>query len=100
MLKSDGRFTLRSVKLFGDGALGSRGAALLEDYSDQPGWKGFMLKKEDEWQPLIKKWYDEVSYSAFIGRQLHSLPKWLSMTREATEVQNVANFAGLAGGKP
>jgi hypothetical protein len=105
----DGRFTLRSVKLFGDGALGSRGAALLDDYSDQPGWKGFMLKKEDEWQPLIKKWYDEVSYSAFNpptcysdfnGRQLHSLPKCLIMMTEATEVQNVANFAGLAGGKP
>ncbi|WWC87351.1 uncharacterized protein L201_002240 [Kwoniella dendrophila CBS 6074] len=49
---------LRSVKLFADGALGSRGAALTEDYSDKPGWKGFMLKPEDHWAPLIKKWYD------------------------------------------
>lgn len=53
-----GRFTLRSVKLFGDGALGSRGAALLEDYSDKPGWKGFLLLSEETWKPLVKKFYD------------------------------------------
>jgi len=32
--------TIRSVKLYGDGALGSRGAWLLEDYSDNPGNRG------------------------------------------------------------
>lgn len=30
-------------KVFSDGALGSRGACLLQPYSDQPGWKGFLL---------------------------------------------------------
>src|SRR6185369_9282336 len=30
------RFTLRSVKLYMDGAMGSRGAWLLEPYSDRP----------------------------------------------------------------
>lgn len=55
----DGRWSLRSVKLYGDGALGSRGAALIEDYSDQPGWKGFLLTPEEAWAPTIKKWYDE-----------------------------------------
>ncbi len=32
----DDRLTVRSVKLYADGALGSRGAALLAPYSDQP----------------------------------------------------------------
>ncbi len=32
--------TIRSVKLFADGALGSRGARLLEEYSDAPGEYG------------------------------------------------------------
>lgn len=32
--------TVRAVKLYGDGALGSRGAWLLEDYSDHPGNRG------------------------------------------------------------
>jgi predicted amidohydrolase YtcJ len=31
---------IRSVKAFYDGALGSRGAALLDDYSDRPGQRG------------------------------------------------------------
>ena len=34
------RLTIRSVKIFADGALGSRGAALLEPYSDAPNTKG------------------------------------------------------------
>ena len=38
-----GRFTVRSVKLYGDGALGSRGAALLEPYSDDPGNRGLVI---------------------------------------------------------
>ncbi|KAL1408147.1 hypothetical protein Q8F55_004950 [Vanrija albida] len=55
----DDRWTLRSVKLFGDGALGSRGAALLEEYSDRPGWSGFLLADEGVWAPLIKSFYDD-----------------------------------------
>jgi predicted amidohydrolase YtcJ len=35
-----GLLTTRSVKAFYDGALGSRGARLLEDYSDRPGHRG------------------------------------------------------------
>ncbi|MDP2982352.1 MAG: amidohydrolase [Candidatus Latescibacter sp.] len=34
--------TVRSIKLFIDGTLGSRGAALLEPYSDRPGYSGLL----------------------------------------------------------
>jgi predicted amidohydrolase YtcJ len=37
------RLTVRSIKLVGDGALGSRGAALKEPYSDEPGNRGLMI---------------------------------------------------------
>ncbi len=37
------RLTVRSIKVYGDGALGSRGACLLKDYSDRPGHLGFLL---------------------------------------------------------
>ncbi|HEY6162776.1 MAG TPA: amidohydrolase [Bacteroidia bacterium] len=37
------RLDVRSFKFYADGALGSRGACLLQDYSDKPGWKGFLL---------------------------------------------------------
>ena len=38
----DGRIWIRSIKLVADGALGSRGAALLEPYSDDPGNTGLI----------------------------------------------------------
>jgi predicted amidohydrolase YtcJ len=39
--------TIRSIKLVADGALGSRGAAMLEPYSDDPGNKGLLITKQD-----------------------------------------------------
>ena len=39
----DGRLWIRSVKLYADGALGSRGAALLEPYSDDPHNRGLLV---------------------------------------------------------
>ena len=38
-----GRLQMRAVKLYVDGALGSRGAALLADYGDDPGNRGLVL---------------------------------------------------------
>jgi predicted amidohydrolase YtcJ len=38
----DGRLWIRGIKLFADGALGSRGAALLAPYSDDPGNRGLL----------------------------------------------------------
>jgi predicted amidohydrolase YtcJ len=35
--------TVRAIKAYADGALGSRGAALLEDYSDEPGKRGLLV---------------------------------------------------------
>lgn len=42
------QLTIRAFKLFADGALGSRGAALLEPYSDSPGTKGLITTPESE----------------------------------------------------
>ena len=38
---------VNSVKVFADGTLGSRGAALIEDYSDQKGYKSSLLISKD-----------------------------------------------------
>lgn len=37
-------FTMRSIKLAVDGAMGSRGALLFEDYSDRPGHRGIAVR--------------------------------------------------------
>ncbi len=42
IIKTD-RLNVRSFKVYGDGALGSRGACLLEPYSDKAGHYGFLL---------------------------------------------------------
>jgi hypothetical protein len=39
----DGRIWIRSIKISADGALGSRGAALLDPYSDEPTHSGLIL---------------------------------------------------------
>jgi len=49
-----GRLTVRSVKLFADGALGSRGAALLAPYSDQPGQRGLLRMSDAEMEAHIE----------------------------------------------
>src|SRR5260370_6540393 len=49
------RLTVRSVKIFADGALGSRGAALLEPYSDAPGAKGVVSTSEAEIYALTRR---------------------------------------------
>ena len=46
----DDRLTVRSVKLFADGALGSRGAALLAPYSDKPDQRGLLFMSNAEMQ--------------------------------------------------
>lgn len=38
------RLHMGGFKLYADGALGSRGACLIEEYSDKKGWKGFLLR--------------------------------------------------------
>ncbi len=44
-IKTD-RLNVRAFKVYADGALGSRGAALLQPYSDKPGWSGFLLSSQ------------------------------------------------------
>lgn len=44
----DGRLWVRAIKLYADGAMGSRGAALLEDYSDDPGNRGLLVTDTNE----------------------------------------------------
>ena len=43
-----GRLDVESVKFFADGALGSRGAALLDPYADAPETRGFLLQDDEE----------------------------------------------------
>ena len=48
------RLTVRSVKLYADGALGSRGAALLAPYSDKPDQRGLLFMTEEAMEHKIE----------------------------------------------
>ena len=49
---------VNAFKLYADGALGSRGACLLHDYTDKPGWQGFTLKDRAYFEKVIPLIYD------------------------------------------
>jgi len=55
LLDYGGRLTVRSVKLYADGALGSRGAALLEPYSDDPGNSGLLVSKPEHLADVTRR---------------------------------------------
>jgi predicted amidohydrolase YtcJ len=48
-------FTQRTIKVVFDGALGSRGAALLKPYADAPGTSGFLTEKETDLKPMFEE---------------------------------------------
>lgn len=48
------RLSVRGVKLYADGALGSRGAALLEDYSDEEGNRGLVVTPGEEIEAIAE----------------------------------------------
>jgi predicted amidohydrolase YtcJ len=49
----ENRLNVRTIKVVSDGALGSRGAALLGPYSDAPDTSGFLTVKAEELRPML-----------------------------------------------
>ncbi len=54
IIKTD-HLNVRSIKVYGDGALGSRGAALKAPYSDQPDHHGAMITPVDDIYKLAER---------------------------------------------
>ena len=51
-----GRLSVQAVKFFVDGALGSRGAAMLQNYSDAPLERGQLRVREEDFKKAAKEW--------------------------------------------
>ena len=51
---AEDRLRVRSVKLYADGALGSRGAALLAEYSDDAGNTGLLFRQPDALRATVQ----------------------------------------------
>lgn len=64
----DGRFTLRTIKVAMDGALGSRGAALLAPYADDPSTSGLVTTDTARLRPML-----EAALRAGIQVEIHAI---------------------------
>ena len=51
----DDMLTIRSIKLYADGALGSRGALLLDEYTDRPGHLGLPVTSSEHMREVMTK---------------------------------------------
>ena len=60
IIKTD-RLNVRGFKVYGDGALGSRGACLLQPYSDKPGYSGFLLSKPEHFDS-VANWISQKGF--------------------------------------
>ena len=98
MIDPDHFLTVRAIKIYADGALGSRGAALLEKYSDYDG-KGVFIFLAEDTKPRLSKalskgiqigthaigdhgnrvvldWYEEAFDQAKKSKQFIDSPRW------------------------
>lgn len=84
----DGRLSVRSVKLYADGSLGSRGAALLAPYSDAPDTRGLLFNDDARMRSLIA----DINARGFQA-SVHAIG-------DAANRQVLKAFAAVQGGKP
>lgn len=108
-----GRLQMRTVKLYMDGALGSRGAALLADYSDDHGNKGIFVTSPEAYRTAVDKAYRchvQVAthaigdrgnrhvldtYQAVLGDHADSDHRWRVEHAQIVALDDIPRFASL-----
>jgi predicted amidohydrolase YtcJ len=114
----DGRLTIRTIKVSIDGALGSKGAALLENYADHDT-NGFLTFKEEQVLPMLKEalrksiqvethaigdranrtildWYEKAaSETPMIERMDRTPPRWRVEHAQILSPADIPRFAKL-----
>ncbi len=56
--KQGERLVINTIKIYADGALGSRGALLLKEYSDDPGNSGLQIETQEYYDKICQLAYD------------------------------------------
>jgi len=114
----NGRVVTRAVKLYADGALGSRGAALLAPYSDDPKNMGLMVVTHETIMPilvdaltngiqinthaigdranrLILDWYEEAFKAVPKAERKVKQPRWRIEHAQIIDMSDIERFAKL-----
>ncbi len=109
----DGTFELRGVKAYADGALGSRGAALLAPYADDPGNSGLMISSTEEltaladvaaehgWQVVVHAIGDRANrstldaFEAALAKHSDKDPRFRVEHAQVVALDDIARFGKL-----
>ncbi|MEM9170071.1 MAG: amidohydrolase [Pseudomonadota bacterium] len=114
----NGRVVTRAVKLYVDGALGSRGAALLAPYSDAPNTDGLLLlsRKDaaaafdlalrngvqiavhaigDRGNVLVLKWYEDAFARTDAADRAVAEPRWRIEHAQIVRPRDIPRFSAL-----
>jgi predicted amidohydrolase YtcJ len=116
-IASDGRIITRAVKFYMDGALGSRGAALLAKYDDADTDGLVRMKKEEVlpiWEDALKRgiqitthaigdkgnrlvldWYEEAFKAVPEADRLTQPPRWRVEHAQVVALDDIPRFAQL-----
>ncbi|MGB3456960.1 MAG: amidohydrolase [Litorimonas sp.] len=108
----------RAIKLYADGALGSRGAALLAPYSDDPGNSGLMTLQRERALPIFQSalrngiqvnthaigdmgnkqvlsWYEEAFASVPRSEWAQQEPRWRIEHSQILDPEDIPRFRAL-----
>lgn len=114
---ASGRVVTRAVKLYMDGALGSRGAALLAPYADHEG-SGLLMMKEEEIRPfldwalragiqvnthaigdrgnrIVLDWYERAMKAVPPSARAIAEPRWRIEHAQVLDLEDIPRFAAL-----
>lgn len=94
----DHRLTVRAIKLFADGALGSRGAWLTEEYSDDPGNSGLRLTAPTELMAKTRLAHEQ-GYQVAIHAIGDAAARTALNTYEAVLARDIAKASTPKGAK-
>ncbi len=117
-MSKSGRITTRGLKFYIDGALGSRGAALLAPYDDDPGNTGlFQVKKEtimpifeqslrdgvqisthaigDRANQIMLDWYEEAYNAVPENERKIAKPRWRNEHSQILAMADIKRFQEL-----
>ncbi len=115
---NSGRIVTRAVKLYVDGALGSRGAALVEPYADRPDTSGLLMMTHEEAAPFFQKalrdgvqiathaigdrgnklvldWYEEALKTVPAEDRKVANPRWRIEHAQILDPSDIARFSKL-----
>jgi predicted amidohydrolase YtcJ len=114
----NGRILTRAIKLYADGALGSRGAALAEPYADAAGTSGLLLMTEagalpffeqalrdgvqiathaigDRGNRLVLDWYEKAFAAVPPEERKIANPRWRVEHAQILDADDIARFKTL-----